>query len=162
MSSPGMLSAPFKTVFQLGVVARTLNPSTWEAEAGGFLSSKPTWSTEWVLGQRTSVSKNQTKPNQTKPNQNQPNQTKPNKQKNPKQSLPVMPIRWARLAGQHAQRPPAAARPPLPPPSLRVQGFLWGCWVWTWLSHPLSIKFSGISMLDPKLPRKPKKVVMKH
>jgi hypothetical protein len=25
-----------------------LNPSTWEAEAGGFLSSRPAWSTEWV------------------------------------------------------------------------------------------------------------------
>jgi hypothetical protein len=27
------------------------NPSTWEAEAGGFLSSRPAWSTEWVPGQ---------------------------------------------------------------------------------------------------------------
>jgi hypothetical protein len=29
------------------------NPSTWEAEteAGRFLSSRPAWSTEWVLGQ---------------------------------------------------------------------------------------------------------------
>jgi hypothetical protein len=27
------------------------NPSTWEAEAGRFLSSKPAWSTEWVPGQ---------------------------------------------------------------------------------------------------------------
>jgi hypothetical protein len=33
------------------VVAYTFNPSTWEAEAGGFLSSRPTWSTEWVPGQ---------------------------------------------------------------------------------------------------------------
>jgi major histocompatibility complex class I len=31
---------------QLGVVAHTFNPSTWEAEAGGFLSSRPVWSTE--------------------------------------------------------------------------------------------------------------------
>jgi hypothetical protein len=29
-----------------GVVAHTFNPSTWEAEAGGFLSSRPAWSTE--------------------------------------------------------------------------------------------------------------------
>jgi hypothetical protein len=29
-----------------GVVAHTFNPSTREAEAGGFLSSKPVWSTE--------------------------------------------------------------------------------------------------------------------
>jgi len=28
--------------FQLGIVAHTFNPSTWEAEDGGFL---------WVLGQ---------------------------------------------------------------------------------------------------------------
>jgi hypothetical protein len=29
-----------------GVVLHTFNPSTWEAEAGGFLSSRPAWSTE--------------------------------------------------------------------------------------------------------------------
>jgi hypothetical protein len=28
------------------VVAHTFNPTTWEAEAGGFLSSRPAWSTE--------------------------------------------------------------------------------------------------------------------
>jgi hypothetical protein len=33
------------------VVAHAFNPSTWEAEAGGFLSSRPAWSTEWVPGQ---------------------------------------------------------------------------------------------------------------
>jgi hypothetical protein len=33
------------------MVAQTFNPSTWEAEAGGFLSSRPAWSTEWVPGQ---------------------------------------------------------------------------------------------------------------
>jgi hypothetical protein len=27
-------------------VAHAFNPSTWEAEAGGFLSSRPAWSTE--------------------------------------------------------------------------------------------------------------------
>jgi hypothetical protein len=32
-------------------VAHTYNPSTWEAEAGRFLSSKPAWSTEQVPGQ---------------------------------------------------------------------------------------------------------------
>jgi hypothetical protein len=33
------------------VVALAFNPSTWEAEAGRFLSSRPAWSTEWVPGQ---------------------------------------------------------------------------------------------------------------
>jgi hypothetical protein len=28
------------------VVAHAFNPSTWEAVAGGFLSSRPAWSTE--------------------------------------------------------------------------------------------------------------------
>jgi major histocompatibility complex class I len=31
---------------KLGVVARAFNPSTREAEAGGFLSSRPAWSTK--------------------------------------------------------------------------------------------------------------------
>jgi hypothetical protein len=33
------------------MVAHAFNPSTPEAEAGGFLSSRPAWSTEWVPGQ---------------------------------------------------------------------------------------------------------------
>ena len=33
------------------VVAHAFNPSTWEAEAGGSLSSRTAWSTEWVPGQ---------------------------------------------------------------------------------------------------------------
>jgi major histocompatibility complex class I len=28
------------------VMAHVFNPSTWEAEAGGFLSLRPAWSTE--------------------------------------------------------------------------------------------------------------------
>ena len=48
------------------MVAHAFNPSTREAEADGFLSSRPAWSTEWVprqpgATQRNSVSKNQTK-----------------------------------------------------------------------------------------------------
>jgi hypothetical protein len=31
---------------KLGMVAHSFNPSTWEAEAGGFLSSRPAWSTK--------------------------------------------------------------------------------------------------------------------
>jgi hypothetical protein len=37
-----------KTECVLGVVAHPFNPSTWEA--GGFLSSRPAWSTKWVPG----------------------------------------------------------------------------------------------------------------
>jgi hypothetical protein len=33
------------------VVAHAFNPSTQEAEAGGFLSLRPAWSTTWVPGQ---------------------------------------------------------------------------------------------------------------
>jgi major histocompatibility complex class I len=36
----------FKKVLELGVVAHTFNPSTREAEAGGFLSLRPAWSTK--------------------------------------------------------------------------------------------------------------------
>jgi hypothetical protein len=32
-------------------VAHVFNPSTWEAEAGRFLSSRLAWSTKWVPGQ---------------------------------------------------------------------------------------------------------------
>jgi hypothetical protein len=34
-----------------GVVLHAFIPSTWEAEAGRFLSSRPAWSTEQVPGQ---------------------------------------------------------------------------------------------------------------
>ena len=32
------------------MVAHAFNPSIWKAEVGGFLSSRPAWSTEWVPG----------------------------------------------------------------------------------------------------------------
>jgi hypothetical protein len=35
-----------------GVVAHAFSSSTQEAEAGGFLSSRPAWSTKWVPGQQ--------------------------------------------------------------------------------------------------------------
>jgi hypothetical protein len=47
-------------------VATAFNPSTWEAEAGGFLSSRPAWFTKWVPGQpglhRETLSWNPTHP----------------------------------------------------------------------------------------------------
>jgi hypothetical protein len=57
------------------VVAHAFNPSTWEAEAGGFLSSGPAWSTEFQdtgVIQRNPVSKNKNK---------QTNKKQENKQK---------------------------------------------------------------------------------
>jgi hypothetical protein len=33
-----------KKKYSQTVVAHAFNPSTWEAEAGGFLSSRPAWS----------------------------------------------------------------------------------------------------------------------
>jgi hypothetical protein len=36
---------------QPGVVAHNFIPSTWEAEGGEFLSSRPAWSSKWVPGQ---------------------------------------------------------------------------------------------------------------
>jgi major histocompatibility complex class I len=36
----------FKNISSWAVVMHAFNPSTWEAEAGGFLSSRPAWSTE--------------------------------------------------------------------------------------------------------------------
>jgi hypothetical protein len=36
----------FRIYISWAVVAHAFNPSTWEAEAGGFLSSRPAWSTE--------------------------------------------------------------------------------------------------------------------
>jgi major histocompatibility complex class I len=35
-----------KILTKPGVVAHAFNPSTGEAEAGGFLSSRPAWSTK--------------------------------------------------------------------------------------------------------------------
>jgi hypothetical protein len=57
-----------------GVVAHAFNPSTWEAEAGGFLSSRPAWSTEWVPGQpglhRKTLSRKNKKQKNPKQNKN--------------------------------------------------------------------------------------------
>jgi hypothetical protein len=37
---------PLRIFTSRAVVAHTFNPSTWEAEASGFLSSRPAWSTK--------------------------------------------------------------------------------------------------------------------
>jgi hypothetical protein len=64
-----------KSVFKPDMVAQAFNPSTWEAEAGEFLSLRPAWSTEWVPGQPglhrgTRSPKTKTKQNKTKQNKN--------------------------------------------------------------------------------------------
>jgi hypothetical protein len=53
-----------KTHAKLGVVAHAFDPSTQEAEAGGFLSLRPAWSTKWV----SSRTAGKTKQNKTKNN----------------------------------------------------------------------------------------------
>jgi hypothetical protein len=49
----GKVSLFLTTSFSQAVVVHAFNPSTREAEAeaGGFLSSRPAWSTKWVPGQ---------------------------------------------------------------------------------------------------------------
>jgi hypothetical protein len=43
----GLNLDPFKTLIRnWAVVVHVFSPSTWEAEAGGFLSSRPVWSTK--------------------------------------------------------------------------------------------------------------------
>jgi major histocompatibility complex class I len=54
MYSPPLLSIAVikhhyqEAIWEPGVVVHAFNPSTWEAEAeaGGFLSSRPAWSTK--------------------------------------------------------------------------------------------------------------------
>jgi hypothetical protein len=62
-------------------VAHAFNPSTREAEAGGFLSSRPAWSTERVPGQpglhRETLSRNNQKTKQNNNNNKKPPTTKP-------------------------------------------------------------------------------------
>jgi hypothetical protein len=55
------------------VVAHAFSPSTWKAEAGGFLSSRPAWSTEWVPGQPGLYRETQSQKNQTPKPTNQTN-----------------------------------------------------------------------------------------
>jgi hypothetical protein len=66
------------------VLAHAFNPSTWEAEAGGFLSLRLAWSTEWVPRQpgtdRKTISTKQNKTPKQKQQQKETKQT--NKQTN--------------------------------------------------------------------------------
>ena len=46
------------------VVVHPFNPSTWEAEAGNSLSSRPAWSTEWIPRQPEKPLSQKIKPKQ--------------------------------------------------------------------------------------------------
>jgi hypothetical protein len=57
------------------MVAHTINPSTWDAESGRFLSSRAAWSTEQVPGQpglhrETCIRKKKPVSKKTKTNKN--------------------------------------------------------------------------------------------
>ena len=66
------------------MVVHPFNPSTWEAEAGGFLSPRPAWSTKRDPGQPGLH--RETLYQKTKPNQNQKPKKKQNKKINKKQN----------------------------------------------------------------------------
>ncbi|WP_353803043.1 hypothetical protein, partial [Acinetobacter baumannii] len=58
-------------------MAHAFNPSTWEAEAGGYLSSRPAWSTESVPGQPGLHRENLSQKKQKKQNKKVADITKP-------------------------------------------------------------------------------------
>jgi hypothetical protein len=72
------------------MVAHAFNPSTWEAEAGRFLSSRPAWSTDRVPGQpglhRETLSQKKNKKQKQKKQKNKNKQT--NKQKEALTKIP--------------------------------------------------------------------------
>jgi hypothetical protein len=66
-------SSRLSTHCSWAMVVHAFDPSTWEAEVGGFPSSRPAWSTEWVPGQPGYTEKpclEKTKPKQNKNNNN--------------------------------------------------------------------------------------------
>jgi hypothetical protein len=58
------------------VVVHAFNPSTWEAEAGRFLSSRPAWSTEFQDSQDYTEKSHLEKTKQSKTKQNKTNKQK--------------------------------------------------------------------------------------
>jgi hypothetical protein len=80
-------SQQYKAKLSLAVVVHAFNPNIWEAEAGRFLSLRPAWSTEWVLGQpglqRNPVSKTN---KQTNKNKKQKTKTKERKKERKKET----------------------------------------------------------------------------
>ena len=67
------------------MVAHAFNPSTWKAEAGGFLSSRSAWSTESVPGQPGLHRETLSQKTKKQKNKNQKPKAKKQKTKNKKQ-----------------------------------------------------------------------------
>jgi hypothetical protein len=78
----------FEEDIKLGVVVHAFNPSTWEAEAGGFLSLRPAWSTK-VVSSRTAraIQRNRLeKPKKKKKKQNKTKKKRRRKEEDIKES----------------------------------------------------------------------------
>jgi hypothetical protein len=93
----------WKSKPKLGVVAHTFNPSTWEAEAGGFLSSgQPGLQSEFqdreTLSQKTKKQKQKQNKTKTKTKKHKKQTKKQNKQTNKKAKASPIPLSlsWSR------------------------------------------------------------------
>jgi hypothetical protein len=58
------------------VVAHAFNPSTWEAEAGGFLSSRPAWLFYRISSRQPGLHRETLSQKKKKKKKNQTNKTK--------------------------------------------------------------------------------------
>jgi hypothetical protein len=83
------------------VVVHAFNSSTWEAETGRSLSSRPAWFTDRVLGQPGLYKRNPVLIKQTNKS-NHHHQKQTNKQTNKKTSLPQNELigSWTQLTNQ--------------------------------------------------------------
>jgi hypothetical protein len=72
-----------KTAFLPHVVVHAFNPSTQEAEAGRFLSSRPGWATKRVPGQSGLYRETLSQNNPNKQTNKKPKNKQTNKQRNP-------------------------------------------------------------------------------
>jgi hypothetical protein len=77
-------------------MAHAFNLSTWEAEVGGFLSSRPAWSTERVPGQpvlnRETLSQKQKKKKQKKEKKREKERRRERERERERERLIIWPI----------------------------------------------------------------------